>query len=96
MKMLKLKNGAEEAEPAVRVVMAALSNLIDRYPTAFYDVVMMCRPGNYKPFGNNGQILQDLALVSHDGTVHDSIRNVILSAVSGDGLAMALGNPLAA
>lgn len=102
MKEIRLKNGSTEVEPLVIAAMVSLDNLLKNHVTAFYDLVMICRTAGrphplnrYQPFGNNGQVLQDLALMEADGKVHDSIRNVVLSAVTGDGLNMALGSPKA-
>lgn len=102
MQELRLKNGSVEPMPVVVATMVSLDNLLKRHVTAFYDLVMICRTANrphqlnrYQPFGNNDQVLRDLALLEADGSVNTSIKNVVLSAVTGDGLDMALGNPRA-
>ncbi len=41
-------------------------------------------------------MLVSMSLVHPEGRVHDSIRNIVLSAVEGDGVDMTLRSPLAA
>jgi len=95
--LVKLKNGAEAMPSAVAVVMMSLEQLFRDHPIAAYELVMKCRDRNHKIFGNGGiqEDLQRRALMIGDGHVHESIRDVILSAVSGDGLQMTLSNPVA-
>jgi hypothetical protein len=102
MQEIKLKNGSFEPMPLVVATMVSLDNLLKNHVTAFYDLVMICRSADrphplnrYKPFGNNGKVLRDLALLHEDGSVQTSIRNIVLSAVTGDGLDMVLGTPKA-
>lgn len=95
METVTLKNGAEEVKSLVVVTMLSLESLIEEQPFAFYDLVMVCRDRDYRPFGSNGDHLKSLALLQDGGHVHDSIRNIVLSAVTGDGLDMQLGSPVA-
>lgn len=92
MDIVKLKNGSEEAKPLVAVLMMTLRRLFEEAPTAAYDLVQMCRDKTARPWGNNGQVLEEMGLVEN-GRVGTSVRNVVLSAVSGDGLAMTLSSP---
>jgi enolase len=99
--VVKLKNGAEEAEPLVKVVMLSLSSLFEAdrmdYAFAFYELVMKARDPKHEIFSNvHKNVLKDLALVQSNGRMHDSIRNIVLSAVEGEGLAMKLVSPFAA
>jgi hypothetical protein len=94
MKIVRLKNGAEEADLLVGVVMAHLYDLMDSNPVAFYELVLLCRDPNHKLFGNTPDVLRDSGFVRPDGQVHDSIRNVVLSGVTRDGLDMILGGPV--
>ncbi|MBD3330043.1 hypothetical protein GF354_00765 [Candidatus Peregrinibacteria bacterium] len=96
MEAARLKNGSEEFKPLVQMTMASLSKLAETNPIAFYELVMKCREQGHELFGNTGEVLQSLALIQDErGTVHDSIRNVVLSAVEGDGLDMTLRSPFA-
>ena len=95
MKVVRLRNGSEEAAPLVTVTMMSLEHLVKERPLAFYDLVMKCRDRSYQFFGDNGEHLQDLALVGDGESIHNSIRNIVLSAVRGDGMDMMLDSPLA-
>jgi len=94
METLRLKNGAEEAEQLVVVTMMSLRHLMEERPLALYDLVMKCRDRSYQFFGDNENILLNLGLVEANGDIHGSIKNIILSAVRGDGLDMVLGSPI--
>lgn len=89
-----LKNGAEEAVSLVTVCMMSLEDLIKENPIALYELVMKCRDRNHV-FGNAGELLEQRKLVQSDGQPHDSIRNVVLSAIEGDELDMRLTSPIA-
>jgi hypothetical protein len=94
MQTVILKNGAEESLPLVNVMMMSLRSLMQENPIAFYELVMKCRDHNHKFFGNVGDVLKRLSLVETSGSIHDSIRNIVLSAAEGDGLDMSLGSPV--
>lgn len=98
MNLVKLKNGTEEVEPVVKVVMMNLSALWEEgLPgvLAVYDLVERCRDSNYQFFGSNEQKLKELALVESDGRINNSIRNIVLSAAQGTGREMQIGSPVA-
>ena len=94
METVTLKNGTEEAKPLVAVMMLTLEHLFEEDPIAAYELVMLCRNKDHVLFGNTGATLKDLSLVERDGRVCQSIRNVVLSAVVGDGLDMILQSPV--
>ena len=94
IKTVVLKNGAEEAQPVVTVAMMSLNRLIQDNPIAFYEMVQVCRDPNHQPFGNTALILKDLSLMEESGQVHDSLRNIVLSATEGDGLDLTLVSPI--
>lgn len=91
MEMVRLKNGSEEAKGLVAIVMLSLRSLLAEKPLVFHDLVMVCRDGT-KPWSDMTPAV-DAALMESDGRVHDSIRHVIVSAVTGDGLDMLIGDP---
>lgn len=94
--MRKLKNGSEILTPIVVTTMMSLELLMTRNPAAFYELVQKCRDNTHKMFGNTESVLEELALISRPtGSVHDFVRNIVLSAVVGDDLEMQLGNPVA-
>ncbi len=93
-----LKNGSVELLPIVNVTMMALRQLIKRDPIAFYELVMVARDRNHRIFApeRNIPILEATTLFRNGRIAHDSFRNVILSAATGEGADMALDSPLAA
>ena len=74
--------------------MMSIRNLMETNPIAFYELVMICRDSNHAPFGNTGDILRNFNLLNTEGKVHSSIRNIVISAVTGEGLEMTLGSPV--
>ena len=95
MEVVKLKNGSEEAKPLVITTMLVLESVMEDRPLALYDLVMKCRDAGYDFFADNGDYLIKRKLVELDGSIHSSIKNIILSAVKGDGIDMVVGSPLA-
>lgn len=96
MKVVRLKNGTEEVEGIVWITMLHLSSLIKGDPISFYELVMKCRDRNHNIFsGVQEEKLQDLNLLDSTGTVHDSIVNIVVSAVEGNRSKMMLVSPLA-
>jgi predicted NBD/HSP70 family sugar kinase len=99
--MVKLKNGAEEAEPVVKLVVMSIRTLLEsgkmEDTLAFFDLVSKARDPRYKVFSPvQENILKRLALLQPDGNIHESIRNVVLSAVVGESFEMRLVSPVAA
>lgn len=95
MRVVRLKNGGEEFQPLVLTVMLALEGLMATDPIALYELAMTCRDARHKPWGQTGTALQRLSLMQPDGKVHDSIQNVVLSCVEGEGIHMKLVDPRA-
>jgi hypothetical protein len=95
METVKLKNGSEEVEALVKVTMISLGGLFEEKPLVFYDLVMYCRDNSYEWFGHNQSICKELSLLLPDGSVHDSIKNIVLSAAVGSDLDMRLVSPVA-
>lgn len=94
MDMTTLKNGNTEASGLVTSVMVSLSNLMKTNPMAIYELNEICKDAGHKIFGSLGGVLTDLALLGQDGQPHGSIKNIVLSAITGEGLEMTLGNPI--
>lgn len=94
---VKLKNGAEEAEPLVRIVMMSLQKMQEDVAgiTLFYDLVMRCRNPQSEMWDSQLAKLKEWALLEQDGQPHDSIQNIVESAVVGEELQMQLQNPIA-
>lgn len=97
-KMVTLKNGTSEVASLVAVTMQSINKLTeDGFGVAVFELVTLCRDRNHVPFGNTGDKLKAFSLASeNDGkwTVHDSIRNIVLSAASGEGMNVEVGNPI--
>jgi hypothetical protein len=94
--MIRLKNGSEEPQALIAVSMIALKSLIGEDPISFYELVMKARDRNHKVFSQHQtDVLKGLSLMEPSGNLHQSVTNVVLSAVTGDGLSMTLGDPVA-
>jgi len=88
-----LKNGTEEVQPLVKVTMMTLNRLVGKYPLAAYDLVELCKSTQYKPLGDSNSILEKYCLIIN-GEVHDSIKNIVLSAFEGEGINLKLTSPI--
>jgi hypothetical protein len=89
-----LRNGIEEPEVLVKVTMMSMHDLMETNPIAVYELVSLCRDRSHPLFGNTGEVLKARALIIDSRTVHDSIRNIVVSAAEGDGLDMSLRSPV--
>jgi len=93
--MVVLKNGAKEVAVLVSVTMRDLRELRTEDIIAFDGLVMKCRDGNHKLFGNTEEFLKSKAMLERNGQPYNVVKNIVLSAVTGDGLDKKLGSPLA-
>ena len=98
MDVVTLKNGEKERKSLVNVTMMSLRTLMNEGKAmVVYELAELCRKPNHKPWGQTGEDLKKLQLATEQNgswNVHDSIKNIILSAVEGEGLNMILGNPV--
>ena len=99
IEVVTLKNGATEAKPLVEVTMMSLDMLLSTNPTSFIELVESCRDREHVIWGSSGERLVQLHLLESvdsdgHGHIHESIRNIVLSAVTGEGLGLTLGNPI--
>ena len=90
MEPIRLRNGNDEAAPLVAATMMTLRHLIDADVIAFYELTMLCRDPKHAVFGNVGAKLIAAGLLDERGVPHQSVRNVVLSAVKGEGLGLTL------
>lgn len=100
MDMVQLRNGSEETESIVRVVTAGLQNILKNTmgALAFHDLVVLCRDPEREETSSTRMTIDELkenGLVQVDGTVNQSIRNVVLSSAEGEGLEMQFVSPIA-
>jgi hypothetical protein len=80
--------GTPEATPLVAVIEMAVAHLFGEHPGVAYDLVMIARDPDYKPFGTNGDALQQWSLIGPGNDMHESIRNIVLDCTEGEGLEM--------
>ncbi len=92
---VNLKNGSEEHGALVNVVLYSLNKLMADLPIVLYELVQVARDASHEPFGETGKDLEKRGLLQPDGRMPESIRNVVLSAVVGEGLDLELVNPRA-
>lgn len=82
------------------VTMAVLGSLMREGKCVLvYELTMLCRDAAHKLWGDTRQELWSLKLIAIDidgtPTVHESTRNIVLSAMTGDEADMSLGSPIA-
>lgn len=94
METVVLKNGAEEAKMLVAAIMMSLKGLAESKPLSFYELVELCKDPTHELWGDTKKDLEALNLVEPAGTVHSSIKHVVLSAAVGEGMELALGSPI--
>lgn len=92
--MVRLHNGAEESIDVIVVTMMSLQELFWNKPVIVYELVMLARDPSHQLYANTSEVLQQLALVEAKDRMDDSVRNVVLSAVDGEGIDMILRNPV--
>ena len=95
METVTLKNGAELLRSQVAAIMSSLRDLEGEKPMALYELVTKCHNPEHQPFGNTGEVLRNYGLIESDGSLHVAIRDIVLSAVEGEGFEAKLGSPLA-
>lgn len=87
-----LHNGADIQAPIITTVMVALEELLKSNLSAFLDCVDLARADACRLHLPTAAYL---GLINRDGRMHADTRDVILSAVRGDGMDMALRSPVA-
>jgi hypothetical protein len=94
LSIIELKDGTEELS---MVIISTINELkaINKYsPLAFYEFIILCRNPEYKithqPYL---YLLKEMHLISHNGKIHNSIRNIANNAISGKGESMKIGMP---
>jgi len=95
-RIVNLRNGGQEDRNLVAVTMIALESLLEdgiKGILAAYDLVGRCKDSSSFMFPKTEEELKNLSLLQSDGLPHDSIRNIVLSSVRGEGMEMSFGNP---
>lgn len=99
LEMVRLKNGSEVPKATVITTMINLGNLRNSMPgiLALYDLTELCKNPDYDVSFTKDTLLS-LALVSQKSTekitVHDDVKNILLSAVEGEGMNIDLCSPI--
>ena len=92
--LVKLKNGTEVNEMTVRVTMFSLESGKFNF-MLLYELLEKCKNPHHKMFSNTQQIAEEMGLML-EGTIHDDVKNIILSAVETLGpLSFAVNSPIA-
>jgi len=99
MRTVRLKNGSEEVVSLVLATRVILDKMLTDGTMELYELVTCCRDESHIPFGKMKDTLKESPLVEgvrEDGSlrIHPSIRNILLSAVTGEGFDMVLRNPV--
>lgn len=90
---VELKNGSKAPLPIVDASMMSFSALMKKNPIALYELVQKCKDNQHKLWVGTEPVLKDLGLLDGNGGTHRSVCDVLLSAVTCDGLDMAIGSP---
>jgi hypothetical protein len=87
---MKLKNGTEEHNAAVGTTLMLLRALHEEHPMAFAEAVHVAQEPDYVPIPPAIPILEE-----NPGLypMHDTVRNIIVSAVTGDFPTYCIGDP---
>lgn len=96
---VRLKNGTEQARPLVAATMLRLEGMMNRGEGILvYELVQLSKNRDHVLWGDSGDKLVKLGLVSkvsdEEWKVHESIRNIVCSAVKGEGPEMCVVNPV--
>ncbi len=98
MQKMLLRNGSEELKPAVQAIMMTLNNLWESgLPgmLAVCDLREIALGKSIPVSADTIQRLQDSKLLEPNGQIHQTVRNIVVSACEGEGGHMTLSSPLA-
>lgn len=98
MGMIKLKNGAQEVEPLVRINTLLIYEIFNEDPICFFEFSALVKDHKHKVFGGESTLKPAInrGLVTvKDGKfqIHQSIRNITESMIVGEGFDMTLQRP---
>ncbi|MDB5265659.1 MAG: hypothetical protein JWM39_372 [Parcubacteria group bacterium] len=97
MEMLELKDSSSEPKPIVLAVMMSTQMLWESGITGMCHVVELvnrCHDSHCAIDSSSEERLKELELLQKDGSVHSSVRAIMLSAAIGKGVHMKFGSPL--
>lgn len=88
-----LRTGRTVLSDKVEEVVSELRYLIEENLLVYDDLVMLCRNPSYKPFLSAELYLKDHFLMLQDGSIDDSIKDIVLASTEGSGLVSDLVSP---
>jgi hypothetical protein len=97
MEMLLLNNGSTEPKPTVIATMMSLNGLWDKGIPGMCtvsDLYERCCNPKHPIADREFTVLKNLALIQPDGRIHDSIKNIVLSAITGQSINIKMGSPI--
>jgi hypothetical protein len=99
MKFCKLKNGSTVPQPVVITSMISLKSLANSKDfndiLALYELGKKAQDPKHEIFSSKqAKVLKDLALMQHDDSLHDVVKDIAQSAISFEGEIPVLGNPV--
>lgn len=96
--VVTLKNGTRASRAIVKEVMSKLQQIMTKEPNGAFllnDLVMKCQDDDHRFFfhGCQGK-LTELGFLDIDGVVKPSMRDIILSSITGSGSDLGFGSPI--
>jgi hypothetical protein len=96
--VVRLKNGTLASRYNVKRVMATLGEMqtkMENGAILINDLVMKCRDDEHHYFDGCERMLFELSFVDADGDVVPSVRDIVLSAMKGEGEDLSFISPIA-
>lgn len=90
----KLKNGAEVPTALLAEVLPKLSGLLNYRAGYLYELTQLCRNPDYFTLPAFEAYMGLLGLIDEKKQVPADVRNIVLAAVSCEGMNLTLGSPL--
>ena len=94
MSLVRLKNGSTAEDVLVTMVMATLGQLMKESPILIQQLAKKCREPKHVFLLGIGKQLKEWSLLLGEDDVHDTVRDIVLSAVEGDGIFLRLKSPI--
>ena len=88
-----LKNGSNEPNATVVTTMLLLEELARCQPILLYELFQVCRDTDYKMFGGCGGDLARMKLLQSNHKPHETVQNIVLSALVPAGFDFKLQDP---
>jgi hypothetical protein len=95
--IVTLKNGTQYARRTMNTVMHHIRQMQTEIPNGallLNDLVTKCRDADYEYYPGCQWKLSELDLLDSDGQVKPSVRDIVLSAVIGEGMDIGFASPI--